>query len=244
MQKSTFLKVLIITLSIVFLTLQLFAYEFYATGVSAALMVLLTALYCYNVKKRRLYFFIFLLLFTLAKLLDFASWFIEVDLENGIDYPYYLVNILFITSYSFLIAQILNTMDLKKVIKKFPFHILILLVLDVFCVSVVTGTAKPQLSVPQYSLEFIYNGIIMILLSLALINYIYRDDKKSMNLLVGSIFIVFSEVIQLAYFYISDINILNVIYSFFLVIAFFFFYLQSRLLYDKKVIESRQDLTT
>jgi hypothetical protein len=124
-------------------------------------------------------------------------------------------------------------MNFKETVKKFPIHLIILLALDVFCVITVTDTTKSILSTAEYTLEFSYNAVIMLLLTITLINYIYREDKKSMNLLIGSIFIVFSEVIQLAYFYISAINILNVICSLFLVIAFIFFYLQSRLIYQK-----------
>ena len=126
------------------------------------------------------------------------------------------------------------------IVKKFPAHLVILLVLDIFCWLTVTDTTKGVLTTTEYELEFIYNTVIMLLLTVTLINYIYREDKKSMNLLIGSIFIVFSEVIQLAYFYISAINILNVICSFFLVIAFIFFYLQSRLMYQN----NNDDLTS
>jgi cbb3-type cytochrome oxidase subunit 3 len=69
----------------------------------------------------------------------------------------------------------------------------------------------------------------MVLLSVALINYMYRNDTKSMMFLMGSICIVFSEIIQLAYFYVMDDKMLGFIYSFFLVVAFIFFYLQSQL---------------
>ena len=65
--------------------------------------------------------------------------------------------------------------------------------------------------------------------SVALIDYMYRNDNKSMLFLLGSICIVFSEIIQLAYYYILEDKNLGFIYSFFLVVAFVFFYLQSQL---------------
>jgi hypothetical protein len=109
-----------------------------------------------------------------------------------------------------------------------PVPIIILIVLDVFCVTLVTDTAEHQLTFYEYALEFVYNTIIMILLSVALINYMYRNDTKSMLFLVASIFIVFSEIIQLAYYYILDDNNLGFVYSLFFVVAFVFFYLQSQ----------------
>ena len=55
-----------------------------------------------------------------------------------------------------------------------------------------------------------------------------------MNLLLGALCIVFSEVIQVAYFYVSDLNVLNVAFSILLVLAFSFFYIQSNLSYQER----------
>lgn len=174
----------------------------------------------------------FLITFTVADVFNFLSWQISPDSFMA-DYSYYIINAMYILSYSFLIVQILKTLDIKQVVTKLPVHIIILLVLDISCVIVVTNTTKPELQFGEYLLEFVYNTVIMALLSVALINYIYKDDKKSMNFLVGSIFIVFSEVIQLAYFYVSEVNILNVLCSIFLVLAFVFFYLQAKISHEE-----------
>ena len=232
MQIKKILIASLVLLSIVFLGLQFLEYEIEASGVRMLLLLLLTVLYCTSVKTKRLYFFLFLIAFTVSEVLNFVSWFI-VLYEDSIDYFYYIGNGLYILSYIFLVIQVLKTMNVKEVVTKFPIHIIILFILDVFCVSIVTSTTDGELNGYEYYVEFIYNAVIMALLSIALINYIYRDDKKSMNLLVGSIFIVFSEVIQLAYFYISDINFLNILCSLFLVIAFLFFYLQARLNHEE-----------
>ena len=98
-----------------------------------------------------------------------------------------------------------------------------------FFVSIVTDTTQNKLTRHEYSLEYFYNAVIMLLVTVALINFMYRENKKAMNLLVGSIFIVFSEVVQMAYFYVAEINILNVLCSVFLILAFLFFYLQANL---------------
>lgn len=218
----------LIILSIVFLGLQLMKYEMYASGVRVVLMILLIGLYSLQVKSRNKYFFLFLTLFSLAQFIDFLAYFNRLGASNNIDYLYYAGNGLIILSYTFLIILVLKGMNIKEVITKLPAYIVVLLVLDIFCVTIVTDTAK-GLSVYQYSLEFIYNAVIMSLLTLSVINYIYRVNKKAMNLLIASIFIVFSETIQLAYFYIIEINVLNVLCSLFLVFAFLFFYLQATL---------------
>ena len=223
---------ILVTLAVVFLGFQIFELEVEASGVRALLLVFLTILYCYRVKEKRFFFLAFLIAFTIADILAFIGWAIPPLPNNQIDYTYYIANSLYVLSYSFLIVQMLKSMDLFEMVKKYPLHILILIILDVFCVIVVTNTAMHKLSYHEYYMEFIYNSIIMILLTVALINYIHKQDKKAINLLIGSIFIFFSEVIQLAYFYVSDINLLNVMCSLFLVLAFFFFYLQSELTYQ------------
>jgi hypothetical protein len=79
----------------------------------------------------------------------------------------------------------------------------------------------------------------MILLSAALLNYLSRDSKKAMNLLLGSLFIVFSEVIQVAYFYVSAISILGIMYIFLLILAFFFLIIQSKMTYEENTFYHR-----
>ncbi|MEZ4856525.1 MAG: hypothetical protein R2812_08645 [Gelidibacter sp.] len=233
MKLRTILISTLIVFSVVFIGLQIAQLELQAAGVRALLLLLLTALYCNKVKHKRLFFFLFFIAFALAETLNFFSLFIKVG-TNNVDYSYYLVNSLYILSYIFLIIQVIKGMDVKDVIRKFPLHIIILVILDISSVLVVTNTTKSQLNNHEYSLEFVYNAVIMLLLTVALINYIHKDDKKSMNLLLASIFIVFSEVIQLTYFYVAEINILNVFCSLFLVLAFLFFYLQARLPYQLK----------
>lgn len=232
----------LVALTVVFLGFQIFELEVKASGIRALLLVFLTILYCYRVREKRLFFLAFLIAFTIADILTFISWLVPFVPNNQIDYSYYIANSLYIISYLFLIIQMLSSMNLVEIVKKYPFHILILIILDVFSVIVVTNTAMHKLSYHEYYLEFVYNCVIMILLTVALINYIHKEDKKAINLLLGSIFIFFSEVIQLAYFYVSDINLLNVICSLFLVLAFLFFYLQSRLFYEEPEESLHHDL--
>jgi len=240
--KRILIGVLII-LSVLFLSFQIFHMEVEAAGIRALLLVLLTVLYCHKVKNKRIFFLSFLITFSVAEILNFIGWLVPIIPDQDVDYMYYIANGLYIVSYSFLIIQILSSMNLIEIMKKFPFHILILIILDVFSVIVVTNTTLHQLSYSEYLMELVYNAIIMILLTVALINYIHKDDKKAINLLIGSIFIVFSEVIQLAYFYISEINLLNVFCSLCLLLAFLFFYLQSKLSYQPQEESLYHDLT-
>lgn len=229
MKTKHFLVSSLVILSIVFIVLQLMQFGMYASFVRAAMVVLLTVSYCSHKHTKCSYFFKFLITFAIADILGLSFWFIELS-ESSIDFTYYICNGLYILSYIFLIIMVLKSMNIRDVIIKLPAHIVILVILDIFCVTIVTDTTKDLLSIYQYSLEFLYNAVIMSLLTLAVINYIYKVDKRAMNLLIGSIFIVFSEMIQLAYYYVLEINVLNVLCSLFLVIAFLFFYIQAVLI--------------
>jgi len=223
------LKVVLLLLGVVYIVLQGFALEGEGAAVSALILVLLTVLYCKWTEKKTIYFFWFLVIFALAQLLSYWAYYrSELEIDQ-IDYIYYIANMLYIISYLFLIIKILSQLDFKTVFLELPIPIFILIVLDIFCVSIVSGTTENVLSIYEYSLEFAYNAVIMVLLSVALINYMYRNDNKSMLFLLGSICIVFSEIIQLAYYYILPDHNLSFIYSFFYVVAFLFLYLQSQL---------------
>ncbi|MCK7590844.1 hypothetical protein M0G43_09685 [Subsaxibacter sp. CAU 1640] len=242
MQLERILKITLITLCLIFLSLQIFSLEFQASGARVSLVLLLTLLYYVRVERKRLFFLLFLLCFSLAELLGFISYFIEIDYDTSPDYFYYLGNGFYILSYIFLIIRVLRDMELKTVIRKFWIHLIVLTVLDVFCVIILSGTTKNLLSVNEFSMEFFYNAVIMVLLTVAMINYMSKNTQKSMNLLLGAIFIFFSEVIQMTYFYISDINILNVMCSLFLVLAFLFFYLQARIPLESEQKTIQQDI--
>ncbi|OBX26255.1 hypothetical protein A9996_05620 [Gelidibacter algens] len=163
-----------------------------AAGLRTLLFVLLTTLYYVRVKNKRVFFFSFLITFTIAEILNFLSFFVDVPQLNDSDTMYYLVNSVYIIAYALLITQILSAMNVIEMVKKYPFHLLILIVLDVFCVVVVTNTAIGRLTYYAYFVELIYNAVIMILLTVTLINYLHREDKKAINLLIGAIFIFFS----------------------------------------------------
>lgn len=232
------LKVVLLLLGGIFIMLQGLAFELEGAAVSAVMLTILTLVYYKWTDSRSKLFFWFLVVYTLALVLSYSAYFVEPAERGDIDYFYYGANILYIIAYIFLIIRITSELDFKKVISELTIPLIILVSLDVFCVVLVTDTTKASLSIPQYILEFIYNAVIMALLSVALINYMYRNDNKSMLILIGSICIVFSEIIQLAYYYIlEDDRSLGFIYSFFLVIAFLFFYLQSQVQFTGPIPE-------
>jgi len=238
-----FIGTILVVLSLVFLGLQFQELEIEASGVKALALVLLTVLYSIQVKQKHRFFYLFLVTYTIAELINYITWIENFDLHSGIDYFYYLGNGLYILSYCFLIIRILSELNIKEVCTRFAFQSILLFVLGVFFVYIVTDIVNDEFNFNEHFIELLYNAVVMALMCLALLNYMYRDDKKSMNFLIGSIFIVFSEVIQLAYYYIASFAVLNVLCSVFLVFAFVFFYIQSKLSHRKKAAYISQDIS-
>lgn len=242
MQLRRILKGTLIVVCLLFLGFQVYNLEIQAAAMRLILVLLLTILYCVGVQEKRLFFFLFLVCFTLAEIVNVISWIVKLDSDATLEYYYYGGNILYILSYVFLILRILNDTNIHQTLSKFWVHLVILVILDIFCVIIVSGTTEKLLSRQQNFLEVTYNIVIMVLLTVAMINYISKNTQKSMNLLLGAIFIFFSEVLQLTYFYISDMKVLNVLCSLFLVLAFLFLYLQARISAEEEQNALRQDV--
>ncbi|MCD2259280.1 hypothetical protein [Psychroserpens luteolus] len=245
MYLSKILGIILILLSILFLGLQSLGKEFDAFGVKALAMTVLIILYFVNVKQKHILFILFLVTYAAAEIHNYFTYNLFPPENATYDIHYLIGNGLYISAYLFLIARILSIMNFRKAILRFSMQTLLLFALGIFVVYMITDLSKEGIGIDYgYTVEMVYNSIIMFLVCLALVNYMYNDSKKSMNLLIGSICIVFSEVIQIAYYYISDFdNTLSVIYSFFLVGAFVFFYLQSRLVQEyNAVYEQHQEL--
>ncbi|WP_246067739.1 hypothetical protein [Changchengzhania lutea] len=142
---------------------------------------------------------------------------------------YFIGNSLYILAYLFLLIEIAKSMSLTHVIRNFKIHILVLVALNVYIVYVMQVIVNPHVQTSEYYVELLYNTVMLLLLSIALLNYIYRDNKKSLYLFLGSLSIVFSEVISVAYIYVSDKSLLNFLSITLAVIAFYFFFQQSKM---------------
>jgi len=231
MNISKFLGIVLILLSILFLGLQSLGRELDAFGIKALAMSLLIILYFFRAKQKHMLFILFLITYAAAEIYNYFTYNSLPPEGAKYDIAYLTGNTLYVLAYIFLIARIITIMNIKKAISRFPIQSLLLFVLGIFVVYMITDLSRPEFVRDYtYNVELVYNSVIMFLVCLALINYMYNDTKKSMNLLIGSICIVFSEVIQIAYYYITNLdNTLSVVYSLFLVLAFLFFYFQSRL---------------
>lgn len=241
MGKTNILIGFIVLLFIAFSVCE-FNQLYMCSEISKGLIVpVFTLLYFISVSKKSIYFTWFLLLFSISELLVFSELFLDFNTmtdEELLRYDdiYYTVgNALYIIAYCLLLFDVYRTLDIKKVLKNYAIHLLVLTILNIYIVYVLLTIVNPYVSGSfLFVIELVYNIVMLLLLTLSLIGYFYNDNKKSLLLFFGSICIVFSEVIQVAYFYISDKELLNLSQTLLFVLAFCFFYFQSKI-QNKKV---------
>ena len=246
MQNKKLLLGIVTVFTVTFFSLQIFNQEILAGIVRGLILPVLIYLYCSVSKERSSFFFWFLVCYAVSEFLGmfeyYAADYLWVDNAR-----YYGGNIMYISAYMFLILEIIRSMNLKTVFGRYAIHFIILLALDIYCVVLVSQISYSSENflqeLPDIIIEVIYNIVIMLLLTFALINYISKDSKKAMNLLLGSICFVISEVVQVAYFYVDDdMNILGVVYTFMLIVAFIFLYIQSGMSYETEELEKFKHL--
>jgi hypothetical protein len=139
-------------------------------------------------------------------------------------------NGLYIAAYVFLILEVLKSLNFNYVLNNYSIHLIVLGALNIYIVYVLLKIVYPIVSFSfEFLVELLYNIVILILLSVSLLNYFYRDDRKSLLMFIGSLCLVFSEVILVAYLYISDKNLLIFSSSILSIMAFYFFYIQASL---------------
>jgi len=226
----------IIVLAISFIGFQIFKLDEISSIVRLMILPLLTILYYLKTKDSRSYFFYFLLCYSITEFSEILTFFDDT--------PYYIYQVMYyggnglnILAYVFMILEVLKSMNLKSIWSSYPVHIFILLALDIYSVILVSQVSVSSgyfVDTMEYVVEILYNITMMVLLTVTLINYISRDSKKAMNLLLGALCIVFSEVIQVAHYYVSEKNIFIIVYSILLVLAFGFFYIQANMNYVKE----------
>lgn len=181
-------------------------------------------LYFVSVKRKTLFFSLFLVFYAVSDLMELT--------ENLIPYDayYFLGNALYVMAYTFLLLEISKSISLFYVLKNYKIHIVVLVALNLYIIYVLQVVIYPFSEIDShYFLELIYNVVMLLLLSGALLNYFYRDNKKSLFLFIGSLCIVFSEVINVAYLYITETSALNFLSAALAVLAFYFYYQQSKL---------------
>lgn len=203
----------------------------------AALLIFTMA----NIKVMKLVnvnFVIFLLLFTISKSFTTLSNFLG-DHESF----YYLSSSFSIMSYSYLILYLIQGLNVKKVITDNLWQILAMILFGGYSFYLLSTMIPDSFGTIILALEYLYYITLLVVLTIAFIKYLNNDSKSSFLLLLAVISIVFSEVIQLAYFYVLQKQQLYVAFTILLFMSLYFFSLRYKL-EEEKVMPSVTNIIT
>lgn len=230
MNKSKILGGLVLLTYALFVFFQFNGRDEIAFNLRSLIFPFVALTYFVCVKEKSVLFNLFLIFYAFSELLDLIS-------TNISDTLYYILgNFLYVLAYIMLFIEICQSLNFLHLIKNFKIHLIVLTALSIYSVYVLQVVVKSYLELNyQYFVELTYNIVMLLLLSSSLLNYFYRDNKKSLYMFVGSLLIVFSEVMSFAYLYVSPENSLNLIVVSLALLSFYFFYQQSRLTNDKPV---------
>ncbi len=193
----------------------------------ALIVPLVTVFYFLSVKQKSFLLSGFFVIYSISNILTLLRSY------TSYEFNYYVGNFLYILAYVFLIFEIGRFLSLQKLVKRYFVHFIILLLLSGYLVYVLNFIVDPFLSASNEKyIEFSYNLVLVILLSVSLLNYLVNDNTKSLLLFLGVLAIVFSEIIWVATMYISQLKLLHVLVLVLYFLAFYFFYKQSMLLND------------
>ena len=231
MFKSKVLVGFVLLCYVLFAIFEFSGYEMLAYYFHSLIVPLITVIYIFFVERKSKLFLFFLLAYSLSDVLGIVIDNIpNIEYEKLNDFEYYVGNSLYILAYIFLIIKIGKSLNFKHVIKFFKIQLIVLVALNTYLLFVLHKIINPKLVVQSdFYLELTYNVVLLTLLSLALLNYCYKDNKKSLYLFLGALCIVFSEVMDIAYIYMIQGSFLNFIATTLALGAFYFFYQQSKL---------------
>ncbi|WP_100612295.1 hypothetical protein [Confluentibacter lentus] len=224
MNKSKILVGLVLLIYTLFAVFQFSGHDLLAFNFRSLIFPFVALTYFLSVKEKSMLFILFLIFYSLSELLAMISDVLSYSVD------YFLGNSLYILAYLMLFIKICKSISLIHVLKNFKIHLIVLTALNIYIVYVLQVIIDPHVELNyEYFVELVYNIVMLLLLSSSLLNYFYRDNKKSLYLFVGSLCIVFSEVISVAYLYVAKQDLLNFIAVSLALLAFYFFYQQSKL---------------
>lgn len=235
MNKSKALLILALFLFVLSVSFQYSDESAIATALKSVILPVVTLFYFITVKKKSLFFTLFLLLFSTSELMVFIRPYVSYNVD------YFLGNSLYILAYGFLIIEISKSISLYHVLRHYKIHLLVLTILNIYIIHVLQVIVDPFVAKSnEYYVELIYNIVMLLLLSVALLNYFYKDNVKALYLFIGALCIVFAEVIWVAYTYISERHLLNIVSTSLYVLAYYFFYKQSKI--EQEVRQEESDM--
>ena len=226
--KSKVMVGLVLLVYLGFVVFQFNSNIYWADALDALILPLVTITFFKADRKPNLFFAIFLICYSVADLMVFI-----VDSMPYI-YYYFIGNALYTMAYIAILIKILKSVSFSHILKHFKLHLIVLLGLNIYIAYVLQIIVNPYMEMTnEYVIEITYNISMLLVLSSSLLNYLYRDDRKSLLMFLGSLSIVFSEVIGVAYLYVAQQNLLNFLSTSLTLLAIYFYCKQASLLNEE-----------
>jgi hypothetical protein len=230
MNKSKFMVGLVFLVYLGFVISQFNNNDFLADALDALLLPLITVIYFTKERRINLFFSIFLICYSVSDLMVFIVDFIPYN------YYYYVGNGLYILAYLALLIKIVQSLSFQHIIKNFKLHLIVLTGLNIYIAYVLQVIVNPYVEMTnEYFVEIFYNVVMLLVLSASLLNYFYKDNKKALFIFLGSLSIVFSEVLGVAYIYVAKQDLLNFLTTSLTLLAFYFYCKQSSLNNEEEI---------
>lgn len=219
-----------------FVCLQFFGRDQLAHIFEVLTVPAIALLYLSNVRDRSYFILTSLIAFSLSEALSFFT------LSGYYDFDYYIGNGLYMIAYLALILEIISHLNVKTLLRHFKLHLLILVILNIYANYLLLDIVKDYVPETDYSIEVVYNIFTILLFTVSMLNYFFRFDKKSLFLFLGALFITFSEALQIAYYYplASEANNLKIIFTLLIFSAYYLFYKQAGLQYNRVLVFSNE----
>ncbi|PWI29133.1 hypothetical protein DI383_13365 [Flavobacteriaceae bacterium LYZ1037] len=190
---------------------------------------ILTIVYLISIKEKSILFTLFLITYSVSDLINI------MDQDMLSEVIYFICNCLYILAYVFLLFEILKTIKLKTILKKFPAHFIILLLLNLYIIFVMATIINPidfetnHLGIVRI-IEHLYNFVLLSLLSMSFLNYLLHEDNKTLLLFCGCLSITFAELLLIGYYYLSEQMLaIGFVSTLLHVCAFVLFYFYSKI---------------
>ncbi|WP_299890539.1 hypothetical protein [uncultured Lacinutrix sp.] len=211
----------IIVLACVFLTGVLFNIEILSNYSRAVILPFFVYLYFLESETKSPYFATFLIACSVAELSK-MFWNFDYVLFSKVS------NLCYVVAYINLLIYITRSINFEILFKKFKTHITVLLVFNTYIIFTLNNMIAADSGIEVYTFNFliecIYNVCVLLILSFSLLNYLYHDSKRGLLLFLASVCIVFSEMMQVAYLFVSAKYALNLAYSILLIAGFYLVY--------------------
>ncbi|GAA4282395.1 hypothetical protein GCM10022260_28180 [Gaetbulibacter aestuarii] len=188
-------------------------------------------------KKKSLYFNIFMICCMVANFLSYWDYSVifGIYLRSFIveRHNYLITNSLLAVGYISLIYLISSKISFKLIWKNFKLPLFVLTALGTYIIYVFVNSVRIA-DFTMFLFDLIYNLSLLILFTLALINFLYWNDKKSFYFFLGCLLIVFQDVLGIVYAYLSREMIYALIWISFSLGSYYFFLMQTNMKSKKR----------